>query len=330
MFLPTIAELDAAADIVYRAMPPTPQLSWPLLDQELGASAWVKHENHTPLSAFKARGGLVYMDALVRREPGIPGVIAATRGNHGQSVAFAARRHGIAATIVVPHGNSREKNAAMRALGARLVEYGAEFQESRQYALSLAARDGLHMVPSCHRDLIAGVATGWLELFRACPDIDLVLVPIGQGSGICGAIAARHALGRRIDIIGVVSSHAPSYQLSLAARRAVEAPVTTRLADGLACRAPDPFSLATVLECVTEIIAVSDDEIAAAMRLLYHATHNVAEGAGAASLAAALRLRDQGRLAGRTLGLPLTGGNVDADVFAEVLRPAEPAQGNVQ
>lgn len=321
MYLPTLAELDAAASIVYRAMPPTPQHSWPLLDEALGTTTWVKHENHTPLSAFKARGGLVYMDALVRREPRVPGVIAATRGNHGQSVAFAARRHGIAATIVVPHGNSQEKNAAMRSLGANLIEYGTEFQESREYALSLAARDGLHMVPSCHRDLIAGVATGWLELFRACPDIDLVLVPIGQGSGICGAIAARHALGRKIEIIGVVSSHAPAYQLSLAARQAVEAPVTTRLADGLACRAPDPFSLATILECVDEIVAVSDDEITAAMRLMFRATHNVAEGAGAAALAAALLLRDQGRLGGRTLGLPLTGGNVDAEVFAEVLRP---------
>ncbi|MFD2368282.1 threonine dehydratase [Pseudoduganella sp. GCM10020061] len=320
MYLPTIEQLDSAARIVYGAMLPTPQHAWPLLEAELGTRTWLKHENHTPLSAFKVRGGLVYMDALAKREPGLRGVIAATRGNHGQSVAYAARRNGLQATIVVPHGNSSEKNAAMRALGATLIEHGAEFQESREHAVALAARDGLHMVPSYHPDLVAGVATGWLELFRACPEIDLVLVPIGQGSGICGAIAARHALGLKMEIIGVVSSHAPAYQLSLARRAAVEAPVTTQLADGLACRAPDAQSLATVLECVDEIIAVTDDEVAAAMRLLFKATHNVAEGAGAAALAGALQLRSSGRLAGRTLGLPLTGGNVDSEQFSKILR----------
>lgn len=319
MYLPSISELDAAAALVHAAMPPTPQYAWPLLDEALGVRAWVKHENHTPLAAFKVRGGLVYMDRLVRREPGIRGVVAATRGNHGQSVAFAARRHGLQATIVVPRNNSLEKNAAMQALGATLVEFGADFQESRGHAIELAQRDGLHMLPSFHPDLVAGVATGWVELFRAQPCIDLVLVPIGQGSGICGAIAARHALGLEMDIVGVVSSQAPAYQLSFARRQAVEAPVTTLLADGLACRAPDPQSLAAVIECVDEVIAVSDEEIAAAMRLMFRATHNVAEGAGAAALAGALQLRAQGRLAGRTLGLPLTGSNVDSELFSKIL-----------
>jgi threonine dehydratase len=290
-----------------------------LLDEALGARAWVKHENHAPTGAFKVRGGLVYVDALTRRLPSLKGVIAATRGNHGQSIALAARRHALAATIVVPHGNSVEKNAAMRALGATLVEHGSEFQEAREHALALAQRDGLHMVPSWHPDLVAGVASGWLELFRARPELDLVLVPIGQGSSICGAIAARHALGLTTRIVGVVSAHAPAYRLSFAAGSLVEAPVTTVLADGLACRVPDANSLPMILECVDDIVAVTDDDVARAVRLYFRATHNVAEGAGAAALAAALKLRHTPLIAGRCIGLPLTGGNVDASLFRRVL-----------
>jgi len=324
MTLPDLNDLDDASQIVYAAMAPTAQHNWPLLDAALGLETWVKHENHGPLGAFKQRSGLVYIERLRRRLPHVGGVIAATRGNHGQSIAFAARRHGIAASIVVPHGNSREKNAAMRAFGATLIEHGSEFHESRQHALALAERDGLHMVPSWHPDLVAGVASYWLELLRAQPTLDLVLVPLGQGSGFCAAVAAREALGLRTRIIGVVSSHAPAYQLSLRAGHAVEAPVSTRLADGIACRVPDPQSLPFVLAYAEDVIAVSDAEIAAAMRLLYSCTHNVAEGAGAAALAGALQLRAQGRLAGvARIGIPLTGGNVDADVFAAVLGEAE-------
>ncbi|TFW29323.1 threonine dehydratase [Massilia horti] len=320
MQLPTLAELDAAAQLVYAAVPPTPQYTWPLLNDALGVETWVKHENHTPTGAFKVRGGLVYLDRLVQRQPDTRGVIAATRGNHGQSLAFGARRHGLSATIVVPHGNSQEKNAAMRALGARLIEHGQDFQESREHAQALAQREGLHMVPSFHDDLVAGVASYWLELFRAQPELDLVLVPIGQGSGICGAIAARQALGLRTRIIGVVSQHAPAYRLSFDARRSIDAPVSTLLADGLACRVPDPDSLAAVFEHVDEVLAVSDDEVAAAMRLYYTSTHNLAEGAGAAALAGALQLRAARRLQARRLGLPLTGGNVDAALFRQVLQ----------
>lgn len=320
MNLPSRADLDEAAKLVYAAMPPTPQYAWSLLDEALGAEAWIKHENHTPAGAFKVRGGLVYMDRLVRREPGLRGVIAATRGNHGQSVAFAARRHGVPATIVVPHGNSVEKNAAMRGFGATLIEHGSEFQESREHAYALADRERLHMVPSCHPDLIAGVATYWMELFAAQPQLDLVLVPIGQGSGICAAVAARNALGLATKIIGVVSAHALAYQHSFRERRAVESPVTTVLADGMACRVPDPSSLAVILDQVEDVIAVTDDEVAAAMRLLYTCTHNVAEGAGAAALAGALQLRDAGQLQGKRIGLPLTGGNVDAAMLGGVLR----------
>jgi threonine dehydratase len=321
MYLPSLAELDAAAASVYGAMPATPQFSWPLLNAALGAQAWVKHENHTPTGAFKVRGGLVYLKALVGREPQLAGIISATRGNHGLSLAYAARRHGLSATIVVPRGNSVEKNAAMRALGAELIEHGDDFQAAREHAQMLAARGGLHMVPSFHPDLVAGVASGWLELLRAQPALETVCVPIGQGSGICAAIAARRALGleRSLRIVGVVSSHAPAYLLSFQARASVEADVSTLIADGMACRVPDAQSLAMILECVDDVVGVTDEEVAHAMRLYYKTTHNLAEGAGAAALAAAWKLKDGERVRGRTIGLPLTGANVDADLFQRVL-----------
>lgn len=319
--LPTKAELDAAARIVYQAMPPTPQYSWPLLNAALGAEAWIKHENHTPTGAFKVRGGLVYIDALAKRAPQVSGVISATRGNHGQSIGFAVRRHGLQATIVVPHGNSREKNAAMRALGVELIEHGSEFQESREHAMRLADEQGLHMIPSFHRDLVSGVASYWTELLSAQPGLDAVFVPVGQGSGICGAIAARNALGLSTRVIGVVSAHALAYKLSFEQRRKIESPVTTVLADGMACRVPDEESLDIILKYADDMVAVSDDEVASAMRQYYVATHNVAEGAGAAALAAAMQVKD--RLRGRRIGLPLSGGNVDREQFAHVLSDSD-------
>lgn len=244
-------------------------------------------------------------------------MIAATRGNHGQSVAFAASRNGLTSTIVVPIGNSREKNAAMRALGAELIEHGRDFQESREYAIGLAVERGLHMVPSYHEDLVRGVATYWIELLSAQPDLDVIIVPIGQGSGICGAIAARNALGLKTRIIGVVSAHALAYKLSFEQYRKVESPVTTVIADGLACRVPDDESLVNIREFVEQIVAVTDDEVADAMKLFYLSTHNVAEGAGAAALAAAMQMKSA--LQSVKIGLPLCGGNVDHDVFARVL-----------
>jgi threonine dehydratase len=319
--LPNRSAIEDAARIVHAAMPPTPQYVWPQLCEALRAEVWLKHENHTPVGAFKIRGGLVYFDGLRRREPGCRGVVSATRGNHGQSIAFAARRHGLAATIFVPHGNSVEKNAAMRALGATLIEHGDDFQAAREEASRHAQAHGLHYVPSYHADLVRGVATYWLELFRAAPDLDVVYVPIGQGSGINACVAARNALNLRTRIVGVVSSQAPCYALSFEARRAIEAPVTTKLADGLACRVPDAESLAIILAHVDGIVLVSDAEVAKAMRLLFTTTHNTAEGAGAAALAAAMKQRDS--LAGRKVGLTLTGGNVDADVFARVLSGAD-------
>jgi threonine dehydratase len=316
LHLPTTAEFDAVQRTVQAALPPTPQYAWPLLKQALQAEVWVKHENHTPLGAFKVRGGLVYLQRLREREPHTAGVMAATRGNHGQSVAFAAARQGLRATIVVPHGNSVEKNAAMRALGAELIEHGHDFQAAREHAAVVAAERGLHVVPSFHRDLVLGVATGWVEFFAAVQP-DVVVVPIGLGSGICACAMARTLTGASTRIVGVVSAHASAYRDSFAAGQVVEAPVTTRLADGLACRVPEAEALAIIRREVDEILAVTDSDIAAAMRLLYSATHNVAEGAGAASLAAAMQQRERWR--GRSIGLALSGGNVDGDVFARVL-----------
>lgn len=314
------AGLDAALAIVRGVLPPTPQQRWPLLDAALGASVWVKHENHTPVGAFKVRGGLVYFDALRRREPRCRGVISATRGNHGQSVAFAARRHGLAATIVVPHGNSIEKNAAMRALGAELVEHGDDFQAAREHMDVLARERGLHAVPSFHDDLVRGVASYWIEFFEAIPADEapeVVFVPIGLGSGICACAAARARCGARTRIVGVVSSLAPAYMQSFRAGRPIEAPATTQLADGVACRVPEPRALEIVRREVDDVIAVGDDEVGAAMRQLFATTHNVAEGAGAVGLAGLWQQRERWR--GRRAGIVLTGGNVDSALFARTL-----------
>ncbi len=314
--LPTRDELLSALEIVRAQMPPTPTIRWPLLEQRLGMTVFVKHENHTALGAFKVRGGAVYLHELLRREPHTRGVISATRGNHGQSIARAAAQHGVSAAIVVPRGNSVEKNAAMRALGATLIEFGDDFQQSREHAESRADALGLQMVPSFHRDLVRGVATYWIEFFEQVQP-DVVLVPIGQGSGICACAAARAFSGASSRIVGVVSAHATAYQDSFAAGRVLEAPVSTLLADGLACRVPDEAALAIILREVDQIVAVSDDEVAEAMRIYFSDTHNVAEGAGAAPLAATLQRRAD--FAGRSLGLALTGGNVDRAVFARVL-----------
>ncbi len=319
--LPTLADIEAAAQVVYRSFQATPQYAWPLLQQRLGTEVWLKHENHTPVGAFKIRGGLTYFDQLARNARLPAEVISATRGNHGQSMGWAAREHGVRCTIVVPHGNSTEKNAAMRALGVQLIEHGSDFQEAREYAMQLAAERGAHMVPSFHPDLLRGVSTYWWELFTTVPQLDVVYVPIGQGSGACSAIAAKLALGRTaLKIVGVVSAHATTYADSLAAGRVVEAPVTTQLADGMACRVADPEALAILLPHLAHVVQVTDAEVAHAMHALYTDTHNVAEGAGAASLAAALQERDP--IQGQCVGLTLCGGNVDAAVLARVLTGA--------
>jgi threonine dehydratase len=316
-----LAALEAAAALVHGVVPPTPQYNWPLLSRRLGAELWVKHENHTPIGAFKLRGGLVYLDDLRHACPEIAGVVTATRGNHGQSIAFAARRLGLAATIVVPHANSREKNRAMAAFGARLVEAGHDFQAAYEHAVVLAGRDGLHLVRSWHPLLVRGVASYALELFRAVPDLDIAYVPIGLGSGISGMIAAREALGLRTEIVGVVAQEAPTYALSFAAGRPVGTDTAETIADGLACRLPDESALAVIRRGAARIVSVSEAEIRGAMRILFADTHNLAEGAGAAALAGALQ--EKSRLCGRKVAVILSGGNIDRGLFAEVLAEAD-------
>ncbi len=317
MTLPSLAEIREAQDVLYRYMPPTPQYSWPLINQRLGAEVWIKHENHTPVGAFKIRGALIYTDWLRKTQPALKGVIAATRGNHGQGVAMAARLHGIKCIIVVPYGNSVEKNRAMIAQGAELVEHGQDFQESLEYARVLGAERGFLMIDSFHERLVMGTATYALEFLQSAPALDRVYVPIGLGSSISGISAARNALGLQTEIVGVVASGSPSYALSFSQRKIVEAPSLTAIADGLACRTPNANAMEIIWKNVARIVEVSDADIAVAMRAIFQDTHNVAEGAAAAALAGAMQELEANR--GKRIGVVLTGGNVDANVFARVL-----------
>ncbi|HEV3307135.1 MAG TPA: threonine dehydratase [Candidatus Sulfotelmatobacter sp.] len=321
--LPTLDEVRAAAELVYGLMPPTPQYCWPLLCERLGTEVWVKHENHTPIGAFKARTAIVYAEELLKREPGTRGLLAATRGNHGQSVALAAQRKKLECVIVVPHGNSTTKNAAMRAQGAKLIEHGEDYQSSLEHARKLAADLGYQLVPAYHRDIVLGIATYWLELFTAVPEIDVAYVPVGMGSGICSAAAMRNALGLKTKLVGVVADQAPTYALSYQQKKIVEAPATTKLADGLACRLGNDEALGVMLENVDHIVRVTDVEVATAMRAMFTDTHNVVEGAGAASLAGATK--ESSALRGKRVALIATGGNVDQEVFAQVLSESSTA-----
>lgn len=317
MTLPSLAQIIDAQSIVYHYMLPTPQYTWPLLNQRLGTEAWVKHENHTPVGAFKLRGALVYMNWLKETQPQLVGVVAATRGNHGQGVGMAARLLGLKAVIVVPYGNSREKNSAMKAQGVELVEHGNDFQESLDYARTFAKDRGLAMVDSFHERLVMGTATYALELFKAAPPLDAIYVPIGLGSSICGVSAVRNALGLKTEIIGVVAAASPSYALSFNQHAIVSAPASTQIADGLACRTPNAAAMEVIWANVSRVVEVTDTEISDAMRVYYQDTHNLAEGAAAAALAGAMK--DSSRRHGRKIGLVLTGSNVDAPVFAKVL-----------
>jgi threonine dehydratase len=324
MIAPTLKELRATADFVHSVLPPTPQIRWPLLCQRTGVEVWVKHENHQPVGAFKVRGGLVYMNELKQREPDVTGVIAATRGNHGQSIAFAAGRAGLRAVIVVPRGNSAEKNAAMQALGAELVVRGDDFQDAFEYARGLAVKEKLHFVPSFAEPLVRGVASCALELFDNVSGLDAVYVPIGMGSGVCGMVAVRNALGLNTEVIGVCATGAPAYALSFNAKRQISTDVVDTMADGIACRVPDPLALEVILSGVTRIVMVTDDEIRAAICYLFADTHNVAEGAAAAPLAALLQERS--RMHGRRVALIHSGGNIDSDLFAATLADVQSNQ----
>jgi threonine dehydratase len=328
MQLPTLPEIESAQSLLYRSMPPTPQFSWPLLNRRLGydprsvAGAFIKHENHSPVGAFKLRGALIYATWLQQQRPAVKTLVAATRGNHGQGVGMAARLLGLNAIIVVPFGNSREKNSAMRAQGVELIEHGDDFQASLEFARDLTSRpehaESHALVESFHPQLVAGTATYALELFRATPALATVYVPIGLGSSICGVSAARNALGLKTEIVGVVAAASPSYALSFRERRLVEAPALTRLADGLSCRTPNPNALEVIWENVARIVEVTDAEIASAMRAYYQDTHNLAEGAAAAALAGAIREKEF-RPSDDSIGIVLTGGNVDRELFTQVL-----------
>ena len=317
MELPNSAVLAEAAQTVYKNMLPSPQIQWPLLNQRCGCQVWVKHENHNPTGAFKVRGGLVYLSNLHSREPTATGVVTATRGNHGQSIAFAAARQGIQSVVVVPEGNNPEKNLAMQALGAELIIHGKDFDEAVPYTQVLAHDRGLHAMPSFHLDLVAGVASYALEFFRAQPDLKRVYVPIGLGSGICGMICARNALGLNTEIIGVVSDQADCYAQSLAGGRCIETPTANTLADGMAVRVPNADALSIIADNVARIVTITDEQVLSAISIYFSDTHNIAEGAGAASLAALLKEKDLNR--GEKVGVVLSGGNIDRALYLRAL-----------
>ncbi|HJS31736.1 MAG TPA: threonine dehydratase [Alphaproteobacteria bacterium] len=318
------AALEAAANAVHAVIAPTPQIVWPLLSARVGAETWVKHENHTPIGAFKVRGGVFHLSKLRGERPDLSGVITATRGNHGQSVAYAARRVGLAATIVAPHANSVEKNAAMRAFGARLIEAGHDFQAAYESAQAMAREQSLHFVDSFGVDLVLGVASYALELFAACGALDRVYVPIGLGSGICGVIAARDALGLKTEVVGVVAERAAAYALSFTAGRAVATDTADTFADGVACRTTHPLALPMILKGAARVVTVTEDEMKAAMRAYFTDTHNVVEGAGAASLAAALK--EAARNAGQRIALVASGGNIDRALYVDILAGGRQAE----
>ncbi|MEM6760073.1 MAG: threonine dehydratase [Pseudomonadota bacterium] len=318
----SLSDLEAATRFVHARMAPTPQHNWPLLSAATGAEVWVKHENHTPTGAFKVRGALTFMDWLTRTHPAATGICTATRGNHGQGQAWAATQAGLRALIYVPRGNSIEKNAAMRAFGAELVEFGDDFDAARQEAYRVAEEQGLFIVPPYHLELVRGVATYAYELFTARPDLDTVYVPIGCGSGICGTIMARDALGLRTRVVGVVSENAQTAKLSVEAGRLIETNSAATFADGIAVRVPMQAAFGVYATGAERIVAVSDDQVAEAIRLYFTATHNVAEGAGAAPLAALMAEREAMR--GKRVGVILCGGNIDSAWMQEVLAGLTP------
>lgn len=322
----TLAEFEDAMATVHAVMQPTAQHHWPLLSQRTGAEVWVKHENHTPCGAFKVRGGIVYMSDLARNNPNLKGVISATRGNHGQSVALAAKRVGLEPVVVVPHGNSVEKNAAMRSQGAEVIVHGEDFQDALEHSRAVAQERELHMVESFHPLLVRGVGTYAIELLQGVEDLDTIYAPIGLGSGICGVVAARDALGLSTKIVGVVAEKAPAYALSFDQRQLVSTNTAGTMADGMDCRVPIAAALDMIWEGVDRVIALSEAEIKAAMRHYFTDTHNVAEGAGAAPLGALLREREA--MAGRKVGLILSGGNVDRTVYQAVLQEADALEGS--
>lgn len=322
MFHMTQSDLATAATLVHSQMLPTPCYSWPLLNETIGTEVWVKHENHTPTGAFKARGGITYIDWLLRTDPHTPGICTATRGNHGQSQARAATRAGKRALVYVPHGNSVEKNAAMKAFGAELIEFGSDFETAKSEATRVAAVEGLTIVPPFHPELVRGVATYAYEMFSERPDLDTVYVPIGCGSGVCGTILARDALGLKTKVVAVVSGNAQTAKLSAEAGVLTPTDSAATFADGMAVREPVQDAYDIYSKGCERFVSVSDDEIATAIRAYYHCTHNLAEGAGAAPLAALMQEREAMR--GKSVGVILCGGNIDTNWFLQVMSGQTP------
>lgn len=318
----TLQALEDAHQLVQRFVPPTPTHAWPLLQKRTGLEVFVKHENHTPTGSFKARGGLVYVDQLLRSESKPLGLVTATRGNHGQSIALSATRNGMVCRVVVPRGNSEEKNAAMRAFGAEVIEAGDDFDESRKVAQKIHEEDGFSPVPPFHEALVKGVATYALELFTQLKDLDVVYVPIGMGSGICGLITVRDLLGLKTKIIGVTADQAPAFTLSFKAGHPVQTQSANTIADGMACRDPQHQPLEIILKGAEDVVTVSETAIVDAMAAYYTDTHNLAEGAGAAPLAALIA--NQHKHQGERVGLILTGGNIDLSLFLKLMRKHEP------
>ena len=318
----TRADLDEATRIVREHVPVTPAYRWPLLEELTGTPTWVKHENATPTGAFKVRGGLVFVDRLHRSGRTVPGLIAATRGNHGQSVAYAGRAHDLPVTIVVPEGNSPDKNASMVGFGAELVVRGRDFQEAFEHAMALADSRGLVPVPAFHRDLVAGVATGALELQTQAGHLDSVYLPVGQGSGICAHMAVRDLLGVDTEVVGVVADRAPAHALSFASGRPVTTQHADTFVDGVATRTPVPEAVAAMVAGAARFIRVSEEQAEQAMRLLWRTTHQMPEPSGALALAGLLA--DPARAAGATAAVVMTGGNCDTELVRRVVAAAQP------
>jgi threonine dehydratase len=309
------SDLDDAARIVRAHVPVTPAYRWPQLEAVTGAPTWVKHENATPTGAFKVRGGLVYLARLLAAGP-VGGVITATRGNHGQSLAYAGRAHGVPVTVVVPEGNSPDKNEAMAAWGAELIVHGRDFQESREHMAAVAAERGLVAVPAFHRDLVAGVATYALELYEQAPDLEVLYVPVGQGSGICANIAVRDLLGSGAQVVGVVADGAPAHALSFEAGCVVTTPQADTFVDGVATRVPDPAAVEMMVRGAARFVRVSDTATEQAMRILWQTTHQMPEPAGAIALAGLLADAERPRAA--VAATVMSGGNCDGDIVRRV------------
>jgi len=312
-------ELHQAKELIHTVMPATPAYNWPQINSNTGCNVWVKHENHTPTTAFKVRGGIYLLDKLSRSKNKPPGIISATRGNHGQSLSFSGASKGIPVVIVAPECNSADQNRAIKSFGAKLILHGVDFEASRQYSHKLQEENGYFHVPPFCRDLVIGVATYALEFMSAVKDLDTIYVPVGMGSGICGLIKTRDLLGLKTKIVGVVAEGAPTFYQSFQAGHIIPTSEANTIADGVATSSPMEEGFEIIKHGAERIVKVSDQQIAEAMYQYYKFTHNLAEGAGATALAALNK--EKQLMAGKKVGVILTGGNIDFKRFCEYVAP---------